>query len=76
VPAPISNSYGSETRATWQEQAPILCRCAAFRRGRLADHRAHVAEYARLRAAGCLFDDVYFAALSIEPMLDRDEATA
>jgi hypothetical protein len=58
--------------ATWPQDA-ILCRCPRWRRGLLSDHRDHVAELERLRAAGRLFDDVWYSAVSIEPML-RDEA--
>jgi hypothetical protein len=61
--------------ATWPQDA-ILCRCPRWRRGLLSDHRDHVAELERLRAAGCLVDELWFAAIGIEPMLDRDEASA
>ena len=67
----LSVSHGTTARAEWQ---PILCRCPRWRRGLLADHRDHVAELERLRAAGCLVDELWFAAVSIEPTL-REEAT-
>lgn len=70
-----SASHGSATRATWQEQDPILCKCSAWRYGRMSAHRDHVAEYARARLAGYLFDDVWADALGLEPMLG-EEATA
>jgi hypothetical protein len=72
----LSNSYGSKTCVEYQEQAPILHRCAAWRRRRLADHRDWVGELERSRAAGAVPDEYYFAALELEPMLDRDESVS
>ncbi len=59
----LSASHGSETRTTWQEQDPILCRCWAWRHGLMADHVDHHATYERDKAAGRVLDEEWFASL-------------
>jgi hypothetical protein len=62
--------------AVWlQEPEPILCECARWRHNLMGPHRDHRAELERARVAGRLFDDVWYAAVSIEPML-RDEVAS
>jgi hypothetical protein len=67
----LSASHGSETRAIFQEQDPILHRCAAWRHRRLSDHRDWVGEYQRARALGAVPDEYMFAALELEPTLRK-----
>lgn len=60
-----------------QEQDPILCRARReCRLGLIGPHRNWPAEYQRARLAGRLFDELWAVALSLEPMLDREEAAS
>jgi hypothetical protein len=70
-----SASHGSATRATWQEPEPILCKCSAWRYGRMSAHRDWPAEYQRARALGAVPDEYMFAAVELERR-ERDEASA
>ena len=70
---PTARANGTPAAVWPQEQAPILCECRAYRRGRIGPHRDHRSEYARNRRLGLVFDDFAFAAIALETQLDPEE---
>ena len=72
---PRQRSRGLDDR---QEQAlePIECQCSEARHQRRGPHRDWRAELERARRAGCVVDEIWFAAIAVEAGLDRAEPAA